>query len=109
MIATVVVEERVGLAPEGLRSLRVAGPLTLATAPDLRRRLREEARADHTPLVLDLQAVTGLDASGVAALLDASRYIDARRGGRLKVRANPVVIRALKESGTLTAFNICNG
>ena len=108
MTATVIVGKRVGLALEGL-SLRVAGPLTVATAPDLRRRLREEARTDDVQMVLDLEAVTGMDASGVAALLDASRFIVARPGGSLTVRANPVVVRALKETGTLSAFNIWNG
>lgn len=108
MSVTVIVGERVGLATEGL-SLRVAGPLTVATAPDLRRRLREEARTDDVQMVLDLEAVTGMDASGVAALLDASRFIVGRPGGSVTVRANPVVVRALKETGTLAAFNICSG
>ena len=109
MTTMIAAAEREGLAPEGLRSLRVAGPLTVATAPDLRRRLREETTAGGTQVVLDLQGVTGLDASGVAALLEASRVINGRRGGRLTVRVNPVVIRALKHTGALTAFNICNG
>jgi len=101
--------ERDGLAPEGLRSLRIAGPLTAATAPDLRRRLREETADGEGRVVLDLEAVTGLDASGVAVLLEAARVRNARGGRSLAVRLNPVVIRALKHTGTLTAFNICIG
>lgn len=108
MTTMIAAAERDGLAPEGLRSLRVAGPLTVATAPDLRRRLQDETAAGGAPLVLDLQAVTGLDASGVAALLEASRA-GSRRGGHLTVRVNPVVIRALRSTGTLTAFTISNG
>lgn len=76
MTTMIAAAEREGLAPEGLRSLRVAGPLTVATAPDL---------------------------------LEASRVIDRRRRGSLTVRVNPVVIRAREHTGTLTAFNICNG
>src|SRR5687768_11007400 len=102
MTMMIAAAERNGLAAEGLRSLRVAGPLTVATAPDLRRRLREETAAG-TGLVLDLEAVTGLDASGVAALLEAARV------GDVTVRVNPVVMLALKHTGTLTAFNLCNG
>jgi anti-anti-sigma factor len=103
MTMMIAAAERNGLAAEGLRSLRVAGPLTVATAPDLRRRLREETAAGGTGLVLDLEAVTGLDASGVAALLEAARV------GDLTVRVNPVVLLALKHTGTLTAFNIRHG
>jgi anti-sigma B factor antagonist len=109
MTTIIAVAERDGLAPEGLRSLRIAGPLTVATAPELRRRLRDETTGDDTRLMLDLQAVTGLDASGVAVLLEASRIVDARHGGHLTVRVNSVVMRALKDTGTLTAFKICNG
>ena len=101
--------ERDGLATEGARSLRIAGPLTAATAPGLRRLLREETASEDSRVVLDLEAVTGLDASGLAVLLEASRVRNARGGRRLAVRLNPVVTRALKNTGTLTAFNICIG
>jgi anti-sigma B factor antagonist len=108
MTTMIAVAERDGLAPAGLRSLRIAGPLTAATAPDLRRRLREETDGEGR-VVLDLEAVTGLDASGVAVLLEAARVRNARGGRSLAVRLNPVVMRALKHTGTLTAFNICIG
>jgi anti-anti-sigma factor len=98
-----------GLAFGGLRRLRVAGPLTAATAPALRRRLRDEVGIDDVRLLLDLRAVTALDAVGLAVLIDASRLIDARPGGVVKVLANPLVIRAFKDSGTMTAFKIWNG
>lgn len=98
-----------GLAFGGLRRLRIAGPLTAATAPALRRRLRDEIGLDDVRLLLDLRAVTALDAAGLAALIDASRFIDAQPGGVVKVLANPLVIRAFKDSGTMMAFTIWNG
>jgi anti-sigma B factor antagonist len=106
---TITAAEGNGLATEGPRSLRIAGPLTAATAPDLRRRLRAETADSDGRVVLDLEAVTGLDASGVAVLLEAARVRNAGGGRSLAVRLNPVVMRALRHTGTLTAFNICIG
>jgi len=53
--------------------------------------------------------VTGVDAVGVAALLEARRLLEAHTGGTLVLRANPIVCRALKETGTLTAFALWTG
>jgi ABC-type transporter Mla MlaB component len=58
---------------------------------------------------LDLQAVTVLDAAGVAALLDARRVLEAPTGGTLVLRANRLVCRALRETGTIAAFVLWTG
>jgi anti-anti-sigma factor len=94
---------------EGLERLRVDGALTAATAPALRARVRDAAGHGHTRLELDLQAVTALDAAGLAALLDARRLLEARTGGTLVLRANGIVCRALKETGTIAAFALWTG
>jgi anti-sigma B factor antagonist len=96
-------------ALEGLLRLRLAGPLTAATAPTLRTRVRDAVSRGRARVVVDLQAVTGLDAAGIAALLDARRVIQAQDGGTLVLRANGVVCRALKETGTIAAFALWNG
>ena len=96
-------------ALEGLTRVRLAGPLTAATASVLRARMKDAVERGHTRVVVDLQAVTGLDAAGLAALLDARRLLHAQAGGTLVLRANAIVCRALKETGTITAFALSNG
>ena len=95
-MATVAIDERPetveAQALEGLARLRLSGPR------------RGEAR-----VVVDLQAVTGLDAVGVAALLEARRVLETQAGGTLVLRANGVMCRALKDTGTIAAFALWNG
>jgi anti-anti-sigma factor len=96
-------------ALEGLTRVRLAGPLTAATASALRARVRDAVEQGHTRVVVDLQAVTGLDAAGLAALLDARRTLHAQAGGTLVLRTNAIVCRALRETGTIAAFALSNG
>lgn len=96
-------------ALDGLTRLRLAGPLTAATAPQFRARVRDTVDRGHARVVVDLQAVTGLDAAGIAALLDARRFLHAQAGGTLVLRANLIVCRALKETGTIAAFALSHG
>lgn len=112
MSAGAVVEHdaRTAEASEGFTCLRLlAGPLTAATAPALRAEVRAAIELGRTALLLDLDAVTGVDAVGVAALLEARRLLEAHTGGTLVLRANPIVCRALKDSGTLAAFALWTG
>jgi anti-anti-sigma factor len=89
----------------GFTCVRIlAGPLTAANAPALRAEVRAAIEQGRTTLMVDLDAVTGVDAVGVAALLEARRLLEAHTGGTLVLRANPIVCRALRETGTLTAF-----
>ena len=115
-MSAVAIEERedrwtsdAGQALEGLTRLRLAGPLTAATAPQFRARVRDAVDHGHARMVVDLQAVTGLDAAGLAALLDARRIVHAQAGGTLILRTNAIVCRALKDTGTIAAFALSNG
>jgi anti-sigma B factor antagonist len=94
---------------EGLERLRVDGALTAATAPALRARVRDAAGQGRARMELDLQAVTALDAAGVAALLDARRVLEAQTGGTLVLRTNGLVCRALRITGTIAAFALWTG
>jgi anti-anti-sigma factor len=96
-------------ALESLTRLRFAGPLTSVTAPSLRAQVRTAVRDGQTRMLIDLQAVTALDAAGIAALLEARRVLEAQPSGTLVLRANGVVCRALKDTGTLAAFALWNG
>jgi anti-sigma B factor antagonist len=95
-------------ALEGLRRLRFAGALSAATAPTLRAQARAAAREGQARVLIDLGAVTSLDAAGIAALLEARRILEAQPGGTLVLRANGVVCRALKDTGTIAAFALWN-
>jgi anti-sigma B factor antagonist len=96
-------------APPGLAHVRLAGPLTAVTAPALRKRVGQVARDGHARLLIDLEAVTVVDAAGIAALLEARRVLEAQTGGTLVLRANAVVCRALKDTGTIAAFALWTG
>ena len=97
-----------GALVEGLTHLRLAGPITAATSAGARQALRESARRSDFKLLVDLQEVTALDASGVAALLEGRREIDGAQGVMV-LRANGLVIRALKQTRTLGVFDVCAG
>lgn len=107
-VAVEALESGTAVLAEELVRARFGGELTAATAGRLRSLFRESVGRRETKLILDLQAVTALDACGVAALLYGQRALDAE-GGRLVLRANRIVARALKESGTIPAFEIWNG
>jgi anti-anti-sigma factor len=94
---------------KGLTHLRLAGPITAATSARTREALRESARRSDFKLLVDLQDVTALDASGIAALLEGRRAIDGHAQGVMVLRANGLVIRALKQTRTLSAFDVCVG
>jgi anti-anti-sigma factor len=99
-----------GRPPDGAACLRVAGPLTAVTAPSFRARVRQAVNDyGEARLLFDLHAVTAVDAVGIAALLGARRVLEAQTGGTLALRANAVVCRALKDTGTIAAFALWNG
>jgi anti-anti-sigma factor len=109
-MSATAIEKKDEVGPiEGLTRLRLAGPLTTATAPQLRARVRNAVQRGQARVMVDLQAVTGLDAAGIAALLDAHRTLLAQPGGTLVLRTNAIVCRALKDSGTITAFALSHG
>ena len=98
-----------GTLVEGLTRLRLSGPITAATSAGAREALRESARRSDFKLLVDLQDVTALDASGVAALLEGRREIDGHAQGMMVLCANRLVIRALKQTRTLGVFDLCAG
>jgi anti-anti-sigma factor len=89
-----------------LTHLRLRGPLTASTSSRLRRLLDAEAAITDRSLLLDLEGVTAMDASGIAALLDGQRALAARPAGAMFLRPNRMVTTALKRSGTISAFRI---
>jgi len=45
----------------------------------------------------------------MSAVVDARRMLLAQAGGTLVLRANGIVCRALKDTGTITAFALSHG
>jgi anti-sigma B factor antagonist len=92
-------------------ALCVAGDIDIATAPLLRTALAQ-AQAGHgldlrgAPLVVDLSAMTFIDASGLRVLARAAER--ARRGGGQVVlrRPSPMMVRLLRVTGLLGSFEI---
>jgi anti-anti-sigma factor len=79
----------------GDRILVVHGELDIATAPELRR-LLDGLRRRHHAVVLDLAAVTFLDATGLSALMDAHAE-SARNGWDFSVRRPSEAVRRVVE------------
>jgi anti-sigma B factor antagonist len=78
--------------------MAVSGELDLATTPELEARLRERDVADGD-LEMDLSQLSFIDASGLRALIAASRAAMAR-GHRLCVsRTSPSLDRLLRITG----------
>lgn len=90
----------------GFTRVRLRGPITATTAHTVRALIRGALRLDDVKVLVDLQAVTALDVSGIAALLEGGRMVAARDGGSMVLRVNRIVSRALKESGTVSAFRV---
>ncbi len=105
-LAATEVRDGVPRAAGELVHLRLRGPLTVSTAPRLRDLICAYTAAADRRLLVDLEGVTAVDASGIAALLDGQRAVAATPAGGMFLRLNPTVTRALKRSGTLPAFRV---
>ena len=87
--------------------VRYSGPLTTATAAVLEAELGRHV-APRSRVVADLEGVTAIDAGGIATLLVAQQAAETA-GGALALRANAIVLRALRASGTIRAFSLWPG
>ena len=65
---------------QGYPVVAVSGELTHATAPDLRDLLRKHFKAAKTVLLLDMSAITFMDTSGLATLIEARNRADTQGG-----------------------------
>ena len=75
---------------ESARVLRVAGPLDIAHAGQLRTALLEasEASGGESSTLVDLASLTAVDLSGLQLLCSAHRSF-AARGGAIGIRSRP--------------------
>lgn len=110
-IATETARTRADHAAErpGEVRLRLEGPLTASNARQVRSLIANVATAGGGRLLVDLHDVTALDAAGIAALLMGQRQVEREPEGMMVLRANGLVTRALKRSGTIGAFRVREG
>jgi anti-anti-sigma factor len=91
---------------DGFVRLRLRGPITAARAAEVRDFIRRCVAAGDTRVLIDLQAVTALDACGIAVLLEGTKRVALEENGALVLLVNRTVSRALKASGTVSAFRV---
>jgi anti-sigma B factor antagonist len=65
-----------------IQLLKVSGELDMTNARELRRQVEVAVREGRNRVVVDLGAVTHMDSSGLAALIDSHQLAEGR-GGRL--------------------------
>jgi anti-sigma B factor antagonist len=82
----------------GAAWVHVTGELDLASAPLLRRALRD-ARSYARVVVLDLRELTFMDGSGVHVILEAAASVRRGDGRLILVRGSTHVDRALNLTG----------
>jgi anti-sigma B factor antagonist len=90
----------------GITVVRVDGELDLLTAPLLERCMRDQLVARPAHLILDLEPVRFLGASGLSCLLDARKLVRVS-GSQLHLTGliTSVVQRAVKATGLLGLFS----
>lgn len=84
----------------------VTGELDLSNSWELRRRVEDALRSGRSSVVLDLDGVTHMDSSGLAALIAAHRLIEERRGRLALVIGSELVRRTVEVRGLDRLFTI---
>ncbi|MHB8512102.1 MAG: STAS domain-containing protein [Actinomycetota bacterium] len=80
--------------------LRVSGEIDMATAPVLDERLRTAQNNGYSGIVIDLENVTFMDASGLRSLLRAAERARQSERAFAIVKAPTIVQRVLQITGT---------
>jgi anti-anti-sigma factor len=92
----------------GAHVVVVSGELDLSTVGGLRRRLDAALAAGAPRLVVDLDAVTHMDSSGLAALLDALQRAQELGGGLALVVTSAQLRRTLEIRGVDGLFTVAS-
>ena len=91
---------------DGCRTLALSGEIDIATAPGLRRELETLIAEAHSPAVVDLSAVTFIDASGLSALVAAKRSVAHTDVDIVLLDPSATCLRILEVTGLDGAFEI---
>lgn len=79
---------------DGVHIIALAGEIDLACSPELRALLQAHAEAERGALVLDFGAVSYVDSSGLATLVEYVRNVQGF-GGRLALAAVTTRVRTI--------------
>ena len=89
-----------------IQLVAVTGELDLSSSPELRRRVEDAVRSGRNSVVLNLQGVTHMDSSGLAALIAAHQIVEERRGRLALVISSQSVRRTVEVRGLDRLFTI---
>jgi anti-anti-sigma factor len=84
----------------------VTGELDMSSSAELRRRVEDAVRAGRNSIVIDLDRVTHMDSSGLAALIAAHQLTEERRGRLALVISSESVRRTVEVRGLDRLFTI---
>ncbi len=91
---------------DGAAVISVRGEVDLYSSPRLRKEIVDNARNRISSLVIDLGAVTYMDSSGIATLVEGLQ-LTKRYGGRFRlVQASPSIKEVLKFARLDRIFSI---
>jgi len=86
--------------------LAVAGEIDVASVPQVREALDAGCATDAPTVVLDLGAVTFIDSSGIGALIEIHRRLQAQRRQLTISHLNPSVLKVLQISGAADLLGV---
>ena len=91
---------------EYIELVRVVGELDMATSSELRRRVEACLRTNRTSVIIDLNGLTHMDSSGLAALISAHQLTQERQGRLALVITSESVRRTVEVRGLDRLFTI---
>jgi anti-sigma B factor antagonist len=91
---------------EYIQIVAVSGELDLSNAGGLVRQVEVAVRSGRNCIVIDLSAVTYMDSTGLAALIEAHQLTEARRGRLALVAGSESVRRTIEVRGLDRLFAI---
>lgn len=89
---------------DGCRTLVVSGEIDISTAPTFSRELETLIGEAHSPAVLDLSAVTFIDASGLSVLVGAHRKVENTDVAIMLLNPSEFCRRILEITGLAAVF-----
>jgi anti-anti-sigma factor len=91
---------------DSIQLLAVSGELDMSNATELRRRVESSMREGRHRVVIDLHALTHMDSSGLAALIDCHQLAEAQGGRFALVITSESVRRTVEVRGLDRLFLI---
>ena len=93
---------------DGERRIAVRGDVDLHSSPGLRSAVLDAVSAGRGPVLVDLSAVTYMDSSGVATLIEGLRAAGRRNAGYFLVAPSEPVRKVIRLARLDAVFKIRN-